>query len=167
MSSPFFGPILKTALFVSPGPRNRARLDSLPAARESHPLAVGVVQLAGARAAGIRSCNTFEVRVGVCCGGTGTPAPIDPPRNLVVSGLYRFVRNPMYVGVALVLLSEAALFGSFRLLEYALIVWAAFFLFVVAYEEPALRRKFGVSYQAYFEAVPRWIPRLTPWSPGK
>jgi len=97
--------------------------------------------------------------------GLGTPAPIDPPKTLVVSGLYRFVRNPMYVGVALVLLSEAAIFNSFRLLKYALLVAAAFFLFVLAYEEPALRRKFGASYQAYCQAVPRWIPRLTPWSP--
>jgi protein-S-isoprenylcysteine O-methyltransferase Ste14 len=96
--------------------------------------------------------------------GLGTPAPIDPPKHLVVSGLYRFVRNPMYVGVAAVLFSEAALFGSLRLLEYAFAVWAAFFLFVLAYEEPALRRKFGASYQDYCEAVPRWFPRLTPWS---
>ncbi len=97
--------------------------------------------------------------------GLGTPAPIDPPKFLVVSGLYRFVRNPMYVGVGLVLSSEALLFSSPGLLEYALLVGIGFFLFVVAYEEPTLRRKFGTSYKAYCQAVPRWIPRLTPWSP--
>ncbi|MGO8789502.1 MAG: methyltransferase family protein [Terriglobia bacterium] len=99
--------------------------------------------------------------------GLGTPAPIDAPKSLVVSGLYRFVRNPMYVGVALVLFSEAALFSSLRLLEYALLVAAGFSIFVLAYEEPALRRRFGASYKAYCQAVPRWIPRLTPWSPEK
>jgi protein-S-isoprenylcysteine O-methyltransferase Ste14 len=99
--------------------------------------------------------------------GLGTPAPIDAPKSLVVSGLYRFVRNPMYVGVALVLFSEAALFSSPRLLGYALLLGAGFFLFVLAYEEPTLRRKFGASYQTYCQAVPRWIPRLTPWLQGK
>jgi protein-S-isoprenylcysteine O-methyltransferase Ste14 len=99
--------------------------------------------------------------------GLGTPAPIDPPKSLVVSGLYRFVRNPMYVGVALVLFSEALLFSSPRLLDYALLVGTGFFLFVIAYEEPTLRKKFGASYQTYCRAVPRWIPRLTPWSPEK
>jgi len=96
--------------------------------------------------------------------GLGTPAPIDPPKSLVVNGLYRFVRNPMYVGVVLVLFSEGLLFSSSRLLEYAVLVGAGFFLFVVAYEEPTLRKKFGASYQAYCQAVPCWIPRLTPWS---
>jgi protein-S-isoprenylcysteine O-methyltransferase Ste14 len=72
----------------------------------------------------------------------------------------------MYVGVVLVLFSEGLLFSSPRLLKYALLVGAGFFLFVVAYEEPTLRRKFGASYHTYCQAVPRWIPRLTPWSPG-
>jgi len=96
--------------------------------------------------------------------GLGTPAPIDPPKSLVVNGLYRFVRNPMYVGVALVLFSEAVLFSSLTLLEYALLVGGFFSLFVLSYEEPTLRKKFGTSYQEYCQAVPRWIPRLTPWS---
>jgi len=96
--------------------------------------------------------------------GLGTPAPIDPPKSLVVSGFYRYVRNPMYVGVALVLLSESWLFNSPRLLVYALAVALCFHLFTIGYEEPALKKKFGVSYQAYCQAVPRWIPRLTPWS---
>jgi len=97
--------------------------------------------------------------------GQGTPAPIDPPKSLVVSGLYRFVRNPMYVGIDLVLLSEALLFSSPSLLLYALLFGIGFHVFVLAYEEPTLRKKFGASYQEYCHAVPRWIPRLTPWSP--
>ncbi|MGD1104221.1 MAG: isoprenylcysteine carboxylmethyltransferase family protein [Terriglobia bacterium] len=99
--------------------------------------------------------------------GHGTPAPIDPPKSLVVSGPYRFVRNPMYVGIDLVLFSEALLFSSPKLLVYALLFGIGFHLFVLAYEEPTLRKKFGASYQAYCQAVPRWIPRLTPWSPEK
>jgi len=80
-----------------------------------------------------------------------------------VGGFYRFVRNPMYVGVALVLFSEALLFSSPGVLAYALLVAVGFHLFAVAYEEPTLRKKFGPSYQAYCQAVPRWIPRLAPW----
>ena len=97
--------------------------------------------------------------------GLGTPAPIDPPKTVVVTGFYQYVRNPMYVGVVLVLLSEALLFSSAWLLAYAVLVGIFFHAFVMFYEEPALRRKFGVSYHAYCQGVPRWIPRLTPWSP--
>ena len=95
--------------------------------------------------------------------GFGTPAPIDPPKELVVRGLYRHVRNPMYVGVVGVLLGEALFFGARVLLEYAAVVFGFFFLFVLAYEEPALRRKFGATYERYCAEVPRWIPRLRPW----
>jgi protein-S-isoprenylcysteine O-methyltransferase Ste14 len=96
--------------------------------------------------------------------GRGTPAPIDPPKSIVVSGLYRFVRNPMYLGVELLILGEAWLFSSTRLLGYALLLGLGFHLFVVFYEEPSLTKKFGGAYQEYCRSVPRWIPRLTPWS---
>lgn len=92
--------------------------------------------------------------------GKGTPAPIDPPKRLVARGLYRFVRNPMYVGVLLALLGEAWLFRSSALLIYAAIVFTWEHLFVVFYEEPALRRKFGESYSDYLARTPRWIPRF-------
>lgn len=92
--------------------------------------------------------------------GQGTPAPIDPPRTLVVQGLYRWVRNPMYVGVGLVLAGETLLFGSLSLLLYTLLVLLACHLFVVLYEEPTLRRRFGRAYEDYCRAVPRWLPRL-------
>ena len=88
--------------------------------------------------------------------GRGTLAPIDPPRHLVVKGPYRHTRNPMYNGVVAALLGEAALFRSFRLLEYALAILVMFHLFVVLYEEPALASRFGDSYEAYRRAVPRW-----------
>jgi len=90
--------------------------------------------------------------------GRGTLAPIDPPRHLVVTGLYRYVRNPMYLGVLTLLLGEAALFQSLRLLEYAAVIFVIVNLFVRLYEEPALRRRFGDSYERYRCAVQRWIP---------
>src|SRR6266436_8006932 len=95
--------------------------------------------------------------------GLGTPAPIAPPRNLVVTGLYRYVRNPIYVAVVAVILGQAALFGDQRLLLYGVLVWLAFHAFVVGYEEPALVHRFGTEYEDFRANVPRWIPRLTPW----
>jgi protein-S-isoprenylcysteine O-methyltransferase Ste14 len=92
--------------------------------------------------------------------GRGTPAPIDPPKELVALGFYRYVRNPMYVGILLILLGESLLFGSGTLLVYAASLFLAFHLFVVLYEEPALRRSFGASYERYRGEVPRWVPRI-------
>ena len=89
--------------------------------------------------------------------GRGTPAPIDPPRRLVIAGLYRWTRNPMYVAVLAMLLGESAAFSSFRLFLYSIAVFAAFELFVILYEEPALRRTFGDEYDEYCRRVPRWI----------
>lgn len=94
--------------------------------------------------------------------GLGTPAPIDPPRNLVAGGLYRYVRNPMYVGIVSLLLGECIFFESRRVLAFALFAVLATHLFVVCYEEPTLRKKFGASYEEYCRRVPRWIPKLKP-----
>jgi protein-S-isoprenylcysteine O-methyltransferase Ste14 len=91
--------------------------------------------------------------------GRGTPAPIDPPTELVVRGLYRFTRNPMYVGVLTLLVGEALWFGSARLLLYAAGMFAVFHVFIVAYEEPGLRRRFGDAYGRYCARVPRWLGR--------
>jgi len=95
--------------------------------------------------------------------GHGTPAPIAPPENLVVSGFYRHVRNPIYVAVVCAIVGQALLFGSVVLLEYAGVVWLLFHVFVVGYEEPTLQQQFGTSYAAYRANVRRWWPRLTPW----
>jgi protein-S-isoprenylcysteine O-methyltransferase Ste14 len=91
--------------------------------------------------------------------GRGTPAPVDPPKELVARGLHRYVRNPMYVGVVTLLFGEALLFGSLALLEYAAAASLFFHLFVLLYEEPTLRRRFGESYRRYCASVPRWVPR--------
>lgn len=92
--------------------------------------------------------------------GEGTPAPIDPPKNLVVVGPYRVVRNPMYRSVASVILGEALVFHSRALAELAGALFAGTILFVLLYEEPALQRKFGAEYEDYCRRVPRWLPRF-------
>jgi len=90
--------------------------------------------------------------------GKGTPAPIDPPRALVIKGPYRWTRNPMYVAVLAVILGEALFFHSSALLIYAALLIALFHLFIISYEEPTLERMFGLAYTQYREAVPRWFP---------
>jgi protein-S-isoprenylcysteine O-methyltransferase Ste14 len=92
--------------------------------------------------------------------GRGTPAPIDPPKVLVVQGLYKYTRNPMYVSVLTVLAGECVLFRSVILLEYVVLVALGFHVFVMLYEEPALTRKMGDAYEQYRDEVPRWIPRF-------
>lgn len=98
--------------------------------------------------------------------GHGTPAPVAPPTRLIVTGAYRRVRNPMYVAVVSLVLGQAAVFADPRLLGYAAVLWLGFHLFVLGYEEPTLRQSFPEDYRAFFAAVPRWIPRLTPWRGG-
>ena len=92
--------------------------------------------------------------------GRATPAPIDAPKRLVVRGLYRYVRNPIYVGVLSIILGWAMLFQAAGVLIYGVCVAAAFHLFVVLYEEPQLARDFGGEYEVYRSRVGRWIPRL-------
>ncbi len=91
--------------------------------------------------------------------GRGTPGPWDAPSHLVATGPYRWVRNPIYIAALLIVLGEAWLFSSLRLLAYAGAMAACFHLFVTGYEERALRRRFGGTYLEYRRAVPRWIPR--------
>jgi protein-S-isoprenylcysteine O-methyltransferase Ste14 len=96
--------------------------------------------------------------------GLGTPAPIAPPKHLVVTGWYRYVRNPMYVAVAALIVGQGLLFGRSSVLEWGLVFWVLTHLFVVFYEEPHLRRTFGSEYDTYRAAVHRWIPRLRPYA---
>lgn len=97
----------------------------------------------------------------------GTPVPVASPPRLVVTGFYRYVRNPIYAGFTAVLTGQALLFGSAGLLEYTVVAWCVGAAAVRWYEEPVLNRKFGVRYRAYRGAVPAWIPRLRPWTPGE
>jgi protein-S-isoprenylcysteine O-methyltransferase Ste14 len=111
------------------------------------PLAIGVVML-------LWCVRDFYAS------GKGTLAPWDPPRRLVIVGLYRFTRNPMYVGIALLLVGWSLLAASPLLAGYAVIVVIVFHLRVVLYEEPRLNAQFGEAWARYSAAVPRWLPRL-------
>jgi protein-S-isoprenylcysteine O-methyltransferase Ste14 len=95
--------------------------------------------------------------------GIGTPAPVAPTRRLVVGGIYRFVRNPMYLAVLGAVGGQAIIFGSAGLVVYGFALAAAFVAFVRLYEEPTLRARYGDEYDRYRNAVPGWLPRLTPW----
>jgi protein-S-isoprenylcysteine O-methyltransferase Ste14 len=115
---------------------------------------LGSVVIAIGAAIYFRCAWEFAVR------GLGTPAPIAPTKFLVTTALHRYVRNPMYIGVALAIFGEAVLFRSFHIAEYAALMLLTAHLFVVSYEEPTLRRQFGESYEEYRRKVPRWIPKF-------
>jgi protein-S-isoprenylcysteine O-methyltransferase Ste14 len=96
--------------------------------------------------------------------GVGTPAPVAPTERLVVGGLYRYVRNPMYLAVIAIIAGQAFVLGQRPLVTYALLVWVLFAAFVKVYEEPTLRRRYGAQYDGYCRSVRGWIPRLRPWT---
>jgi protein-S-isoprenylcysteine O-methyltransferase Ste14 len=121
--------------------------------------AVGVALLLAGAAVLVHAFVRFVVE------GLGTPAPIAPPARLVVGGLYRYVRNPMYLAVVAAIVGQALALGQPSLLCYAALVAVTMIAFVLAYEEPTLRRRFGDEYEQYRRAVPGWWPRLRPWSP--
>jgi protein-S-isoprenylcysteine O-methyltransferase Ste14 len=122
-----------------------------PAEMEAPQIAGMLIESAGAVVA--LWCIFTFVRI-----GRGTPAPFDPPRQLVILGPYQFVRNPMYIGAVLVLTGAALFYWSVPLLVYAGLFLLASHLFVVWYEEPTLRRTFGQEYEAYCRQVSRWWP---------
>jgi protein-S-isoprenylcysteine O-methyltransferase Ste14 len=99
--------------------------------------------------------------------GFGTPLPIAAPERLVVGGVYRYVRNPMYVAILAAIVGQALLLGRLGLLLYAAALWLITAAFVRFYEEPTLTRRFGGDYEAYRRAVPAWWPRLRPWKPSE
>ena len=154
------GPILKTILFTILAPGSVLVLvpgwilDGLLRPESSPRTWLGVLTMLLGSAIYFRCAWEFAVF------GLGTPAPIAPTKFLVATALYRYVRNPMDIGVFGVLLGEAATFHSMRPLGYAAFLSIAVQLFVVYYEEPTLRRRFGDSYELYRRSVPRWIPRL-------
>lgn len=117
-----------------------------------HPRIIGVVPIILGGIVLFRSIWDFMAA------GRGTLAPIDPPKELVVRGFYRYVRNPMYCAVLLIILGEAWFFNSAALLRYALGTFIFIHLLLVFYEEPVLRKRFGESYAAYCRAVRRWWP---------
>jgi protein-S-isoprenylcysteine O-methyltransferase Ste14 len=118
---------------------------------------IGVVFIAAGLPGVVDSFARFALE------GLGTPAPVAPPKYLVVTGLYRYVRNPMYVSVLAIILGQALLFSAGRLVLYGALFWLACHAYVILYEEPTLRRSFGAVYETFCANVPRWIPRRSPW----
>jgi protein-S-isoprenylcysteine O-methyltransferase Ste14 len=121
------------------------------------------VHVLGVFVVGLGVVSLLESFVRFVLVGHGTPAPAAPPNKLVVSGQYRFVRNPMYVALIVIVLGQGVWLSSRGLLAYATFLWGAFHWQVVAHEEPTLAKQFGESFAAYRRGVPRWLPRLTPW----
>jgi len=119
----------------------------------------GWLLVAGGLAALLPSFARFALQ------GLGTPAPVAPTEHLVVTGLYRHVRNPMYLAVGSLIVGQALILGRSGLLLYAALFAATVFAFVRGYEEPALTEQFGAEYEAYRRAVPGWWPRLRPYRP--
>jgi len=122
-----------------------------------------VFRFAGGMLITLGSIGLLDSFVRFAVQGVGTPAPVFPTRHLVVTGLYRYVRNPMYVAVVSAILGQGLIFGNVTLLEYGGVVWLLFHLFVLVYEEPTLTASFGFEYSVFRSEVPRWIPRFTPW----
>jgi protein-S-isoprenylcysteine O-methyltransferase Ste14 len=117
-------------------------------------------RIAGVVAVAVGATMYFSCALDFSIRGQGTPAFWDPPRRLVVNPWFRVTRNPMYVGVFFMILGQALWFGSAAILAYAVAVTLAFHVFVVAYEEPHLARRYGERYREYTRRVPRWIPRI-------
>src|SRR5260370_37318776 len=120
------------------------------------------VQITGAVLAAAGAAALLAAFAQFAIQGRGTPAPPAPTEQLVVRGLYRYVRNPMYLAVLAVITGQALLLGRPVLLGYAAAVAAAVIAFVYGYEQPTLARRYGAQYEAYRKAVPGWWPRLPP-----
>jgi protein-S-isoprenylcysteine O-methyltransferase Ste14 len=124
---------------------------------------IEAIRAAGAALIAIGLAGLIDSFARFALQGFGTPAPIAPPKRLVATGLYRYVRNPMYVTALATVLGLALLFGDVRVLAYGAPFWLATHIFAAAYEERQLERTFGAEYRRYRANVPRWIPRLTRW----
>lgn len=122
----------------------------------------GTLEIAGILVVLIGLAVYFRCVWSFAASGGATPAPIDAPKRLVGEGLYRYVRNPMYLGVFAVLAGEAMLFRAGSIALYALGCWGFWHTFVIVYEEPTLERDLGDAYRRYCAQVPRWWPRRTP-----
>jgi protein-S-isoprenylcysteine O-methyltransferase Ste14 len=153
--------VAKTLLFTAVVPGTVAgivpwtiRADSAVAARGAELVAAAVVIVFGIAVYFYTAFWSFAAI------GGGTPAPIAPTKILVVQGLHRFVRNPMYIGVGLVIGGQAWMFHSLALAVYVAFMLLAAHLFVLFYEEPTLRKRYGEEYERYRASVPRWIPKF-------
>jgi protein-S-isoprenylcysteine O-methyltransferase Ste14 len=126
----------------------------------SPPATFGVSQIAGMLLGACGAALALACILTFVFAGKGTPAPFDPPRRLVLQGPYRLIRNPMYLGAGLALAGAALFYQSIQLLEYDALFLVIMHLFVVFYEEPALRRTFPGEYEDYCRKTGRWWPKL-------
>jgi protein-S-isoprenylcysteine O-methyltransferase Ste14 len=131
-----------------------------PSERWEHPSSAGVTRVIALAVMGAGVAIMFWCVAEFAIYARGTPLPLDPPKRLTVRGLYRYVRNPMYVGALIALLGEALYFGAWQIVALAAAAFAAVNVFIVFYEEPQLARRFGADYEAYKARVNRWIPKF-------
>lgn len=124
---------------------------------------IGLVRIAGAVLILLGSLGLLDSFARFALQGLGTPAPVFPTRHLVITGLYRYVRNPMYVSMTSTILGQGLFFANEHLVAYGLLFWVLTHLFVLLYEEPKLRASFGSEYSEYCRGVRRWVPRLRGW----
>jgi protein-S-isoprenylcysteine O-methyltransferase Ste14 len=154
---PFLGAVVIPGYILwLTGPDTFGLWQSAPAARVGLPLLGGALFCLGV----VLMLATIWLFMTV---GQGTPAPWNPPQRFVVRGIYRYVRNPMIVGVHFVLFGEAVLAASLPLLGYFLLILIVNVVYIPLSEEPGLAKRFGDAHLTYKQNVPRWIPRLRPW----
>ncbi len=153
-------PILKTIVFTIFVPGTVTVLIPYWLMGGYPPLAPGLLTWLGIAVTLVGAAIYFRCAWEFAVRGLGTPAPIAPTKFLVTTALHRYVRNPMYIGVALAIAGQAALFRRVHLVEYAAGMLLIAHVFVILYEEPTLRRQFGESYEEYRRSVPRWIPKF-------
>jgi protein-S-isoprenylcysteine O-methyltransferase Ste14 len=154
------GPILNTILFTIFVPGTVAVLIPHWLMGGYPPVAPGPLEWLGVLITLVGAVIYFRCAWEFAVRGLGTPAPIAPTKFLVTTALHRYVRNPMYIGVALAIAGQGALFRRLHLVEYAAVMLLIAHVFVILYEEPTLRRQFGESYEEYRRRVPRWIPKI-------
>lgn len=156
--------ILGSAVFFIAAPGVVAGLAPwLLTGRYGQPLASWPLVIAGSALIAISLGVLLHAFAGFALEGLGTPAPIAPTDRLVIGGIYRHVRNPMYVAVLSIIIGQALIFASSQLAAYAAIMGAVMATFVRVYEEPVLVRQYGAEYETYRANVPGWLPRLSPW----
>lgn len=156
------GPILNTVLFTVVVPGTVAVYIPMRLLGGYAKPGGGLLTWLGASVIIIGAAIYFRCAWEFAARGLGTPAPIAPTKFLVTTALHRYVRNPMYIGVALFILGQAMVFRSLHVAEYAALMLFTAHVFVIFYEEPTLHRQFGESYDEYRRSVPRWLPRFRP-----
>jgi protein-S-isoprenylcysteine O-methyltransferase Ste14 len=136
-------------------------------ANSSMTFSFGVLKFSGLILIGVGSVFMLNMFMCFALAGKGTPAPFAPPKRLVTKGLFRYVRNPGYIGGLMILVGEGIFLESYVVFFFAIFMGAMFHIYVIYYEEPSLKKRFGDSYKEYINMVPRWLPQMTKKSRAK